>query len=190
MRVLNMKNQKGFTLIELVLVIGILAVLAVFVLAALNPLAQFAKARDAQRKSDLGQIQKALEQYYQDHGKYPASNSSFQITDVNGNAIVWGGSAGWTPYLNVVPSDPDTTRRYVYYSNSADGYQSYRLYASLEQGVSDPETCTATSTQCIQNPTNVSYCNCPGANTIGADCGAGTSHHPCNYGMTSPNITP
>lgn len=185
-----MNKNNGFTLIELVLVIGILAILAVFVLATLNPLEQFKKARDAQRKSDLGQIQKALEQYYQDHGRYPASSTTGLITDYNGNAITWGGPTGWAPYMNVVPADPDSQRTYVYYSSSADSYQSYRLYASLERGTSDPQTCTATSTQCIQNPTSVAYCNCPGANTIGANCGTNGGSYPCNYGVTSPNITP
>src|SRR5579872_2213577 len=82
-------HQYGFTLIELVISIGILAILAVFALAALNPLQQFAKARDGQRKSDLGQIQRMLEQYYQDHGNYPTSSSSYTITDFNGVNVTW-----------------------------------------------------------------------------------------------------
>lgn len=180
--------RNGFTLIELVIVVGILAILAVFILAAINPLVQFKKARDSQRKSDLSQIGKALEQYYQDHGRYPANGASFRLTDLNGNVVSWG--ASWVPYMNVVPAEPNKDRTYIYYSNASDGYQSYRLFASLEQGSADPQTCMATSSLCINNPTNVSDCNCPGANTIGANCGASGGSAPCNYEVTSPNIQP
>src|SRR5574338_433612 len=146
-----MKNQKGFTLIELVVVIGILAILAVFVLAALNPLEQFKKARDGQRKSDLASMQRVLEQYYQDHGSYPKSNGAYQITDFNNNAIIWGGTSGWSPYIDLVPKDPDSSRTYVYYT-SGNTPQAYKLYASLEVGPNDPQTCKATVTNCINNP--------------------------------------
>lgn len=187
---------KGFTLIELVVAIGILAILAVFLIASLNPIQQFEKARDAQRKSDLTQIKRALEQYYQDHGSYPASNASYQITDFNGNAVVWGGSAGWQPYMNLVPQDPSSDRKYVYYAvdtkgNSGPGTtpQKYYLYTSLERGPEDPQTCMASSQTCKANPLNPSYCNCTNVPT-GVSCGSGSTSYPCNFGLTSPNTAP
>lgn len=182
------QNQQGFTLIELVVSIGILAILAVAALAALNPLEQFAKARDGQRKSDLAQIQRMLEQYYQDHGNYPKSSGSYTITDFNGNSVVWGGSSGWPPYANLVPSDPDSNRRYVYYAAGTNP-QKYQLYTAIERGPSDPQTCMATVTNCINNPNNISYCTCSNV-PAGVDCGTGSKHYPCNYGVTSPNTTP
>ena len=56
----------GFTLVELITAIGVLAILVSTVIAVINPLEQFNKAQDAKRKADLAQIQRALEVYYQD----------------------------------------------------------------------------------------------------------------------------
>lgn len=60
------KNRAGFTLIELLVVISIIGVLASVVLSSLE--SARAGARDAQRISDLRQIQTALEMYRNDHG--------------------------------------------------------------------------------------------------------------------------
>jgi len=62
------KNKKGFTLIELLIVIGILAILASVVIIAVNPVRQFASARDAQRVSNLQAILNATFQYAAENG--------------------------------------------------------------------------------------------------------------------------
>lgn len=112
----------GFTLIELLTVIGILGVLASGLLVIINPLAQLQKARDAQRKSDLGQIQKALEVYYQDTNAYPATGALGSLAP---------------QYIQTVPTDKVTTQSYYYVSTG----QSYQLYARLE-APGDPQICT------------------------------------------------
>jgi len=64
-------NKKGFTLIELLLVIIILGFLTSLI--AGNFFTSLKKGRDARRKGDLEQIQRALEMYYEDNRAYPNS---------------------------------------------------------------------------------------------------------------------
>ncbi len=64
-----MNTKKGFTIIELLVVISIIGTMSSIVLSVLNN-AQ-AKARDSKRVQMLTEIQKALELYYDDHGQYP-----------------------------------------------------------------------------------------------------------------------
>lgn len=63
----KIKKQKGFTLIEILVVIGIIAILAAVVLIAINPARQFAQARDSQRVSNLNTILNAVGQRMADN---------------------------------------------------------------------------------------------------------------------------
>ncbi|HEY4503302.1 MAG TPA: type II secretion system protein, partial [Candidatus Paceibacterota bacterium] len=60
------KNQ-GFTLIEILVVIGIVAILAAIVIVAINPARQFAQARNTQRTSNVGTILNAIGQNLADN---------------------------------------------------------------------------------------------------------------------------
>src|SRR5437588_640087 len=66
---LPVTSSKGFTLIELLVVIAIIGILATIVMV--NVLSVRSRARDTQRKSDIRQIQSALELYRADQGSYP-----------------------------------------------------------------------------------------------------------------------
>lgn len=66
-RGLALSSSKGFTLIEILVVIGIIAILAAVVLVAINPARQFAQARDAQRSSNLNTILNAVGQRMADN---------------------------------------------------------------------------------------------------------------------------
>ena len=165
---MKIKNYKGFTLIEMIVAVAIVAILTTTAIAALNPATQFKKANDARRKTDMSQIQKALELYYGDAvpEQYPANNGTYQIIKADGTALVWGSS--WQPYINVVPKDPASPRkRYVYYR--LDG-QHYCIYASLDM-IANSDKCINTSTPC-----NTNLCGVPGAT--------------CNFGVCSPNVSP
>jgi len=57
------RNQKGFTLIEVLLVMGLIAILAAIVIIAINPVQQFKQARDTQRWANVNTILNAVHQY-------------------------------------------------------------------------------------------------------------------------------
>jgi type IV pilus assembly protein PilA len=56
------RKKRGFTLIEILVVIGIIAILAAIVIVAINPARQFAQARNTQRESNLNTILNAVGQ--------------------------------------------------------------------------------------------------------------------------------
>ncbi len=60
-------SKKGFTLIEVLVVIGIIAILATVVLVAVNPSRQFKLARDSQRTSNVNAILNAVHQNMSEH---------------------------------------------------------------------------------------------------------------------------
>ena len=66
MKNINKKN-KGFTLIEILVVIGIIAILAAIVIIAINPAKQFAQARNTQRTSNTNAILNAVGQRMADN---------------------------------------------------------------------------------------------------------------------------
>ena len=59
---MNTTSSKGFTLIEILVVIGIIAILASVTIVALNPARQFAQARNTQRMSNVNTILNAIGQ--------------------------------------------------------------------------------------------------------------------------------
>ena len=104
-------STRGFTLIELLVVIAIIGVLATATITLINPLTQIQRANDAKRKSDLSEIQKGMEGYYQDNGRYPVSSANYSITLKDGVTVVsWGGSL--TPYMSTLPADPTSSKKY------------------------------------------------------------------------------
>lgn len=60
-------SRRGFTLIEILVVIGIIAVLAAVVLVAINPSRQFKLARDLQRSTNLDALLNAIHQNMSEH---------------------------------------------------------------------------------------------------------------------------
>ncbi|OGH06497.1 MAG: hypothetical protein A2171_01895 [Candidatus Levybacteria bacterium RBG_13_35_9] len=117
---LKIKNcQRGFTLIELLIVIAIIGVLSALLMANFVGIRQ--RSRDAQRKSDVRQIQSALEFYRSDNGIYPltAALSSCGV-DLSLSGVT---------YMSKIPCDPSTGADYIY--RSATG-STYTLRACLE----------------------------------------------------------
>lgn len=147
-------NSKGLTLIELLVVITLIGILSGLLVTIINPVGLRAKARDSQRKSDLKQIQTALELFFADNRTYPASSavcpsgvcSWIRLTgaDVLSTSLTGGG------YLNTVPRDPInngtqadpctvvTDYRYNYVSRT--GGSMYVLTSIMESPSSDEDS--------------------------------------------------
>lgn len=118
-------NVRGFTLIEILVVIGIIAVLAAVVLVAINPAKQFAQARITQRTSNVGTILNAIGQRLADNkgvfegtytvggtdytcGKLPTTVTAVD-TGTAANAADETGSLGGClvpTYIPALPTDP------------------------------------------------------------------------------------
>ncbi|PWU22820.1 hypothetical protein C5B42_05045 [Candidatus Cerribacteria bacterium 'Amazon FNV 2010 28 9'] len=160
------RARAGFTLIELIVVMAIMGIL----IAATASTFQNSriKGKDAKRKSDLKQIQSALEAYIGDHGLYPVSTAGVITACGDGTAVCSWGSAfkdeNGTVYMAKVPIDSDYPTFSYEYFVSSDRKQ-YQLFAYLEDS-NDPDLHTYTGK------------NCPDAN------------HVCNYGISSTNTTP
>ncbi len=135
------KLQKGFTLVELLIVIAIIGVLAALLMSNFIGVRQ--RARDAQRKGDLESIRHALELYRADQGVYPqvgVGDGNFPTTCGAGSSLF----SGTTVYMQKIPCDP-LGGSYVYSSDS----NTYTLIACIEN-LNDSQKDTA------NNPT---YCD-------------------------------
>lgn len=122
-------NKRGFTLIELLVVIAIIGLLSTLAVVALGSARQ--RARDAQRLSDLKQVQTALELYYTDSNAYPVAGAAVTL---GSGAYACLNASGWqaigcaNPYMGKVPRDPGSG---TYQYTSANG-TTYSISGRLE----------------------------------------------------------
>ena len=127
--IINRKSQSAFTLIELLVVISIIGALATIFIANFMGIRE--RARDSQRKSNLRQIQAALELYRNTQGIYPIPGAYglYSAANCPDSSLVAGG----VTYMTKIPCDPMTP----YYNGSeyyytSPGGTSYTLCACLE----------------------------------------------------------
>lgn len=104
------RSQGGFTLIEVLIVVAIIAIMVLIALWAWQ--SQLAKGKDARRKADLNRLEKVFEDYYNDNNCYPNDLSDL-VPD----------------HLNEALIDPGTAQAYEV---SNDGCHTYRIYVNLD----------------------------------------------------------
>lgn len=104
------RKTSGFTIVELLIVIVVIGVLAAIVIVAYTGVTNSAK--DAERKSELNSIKKALARYAAEGGTYPICTNTVQTCV--GAILV-------PTYLPAIPTDPVNTGSYIY--RYAGGYR-------------------------------------------------------------------
>jgi len=150
-----MKNKKGFTLVELLVVISIIGILSSFAVVSLNSARQ--KARDALRRGDMAQVRTALNLYYDDNNyQYPSCGTLDTGVPDYGADVGSGPGTGSTCYSSVLAAaltggarplmdrlpeeprnptnNPDENSTYIYRYVS-DGSEYALVYMLEESGI-------------------------------------------------------
>ncbi len=132
-------SKRGFTIVELLIVIVVIAILAAITIVAFRGVQS--RSRDSARSATVAQIQKALEAYYSTYGTYPSSFPGSGANVPAGFVGVWGSGAayaysvdtagnwmikltqtpdGAAPIVTRVPVDPtnDNTHYFTYWSTA------------------------------------------------------------------------
>lgn len=152
-KLMSILKKRGFTLVELLVVIGIVALLSAIGLVVYTSVLK--QGRDSKRQSDLRTIQSGLEQYYSDQGFYPTqdpipSKDNGLDTLLGNQALsqrfhsnIGNQTLSATPkvYINSLPQDPlaSPQPRYRYEALPVECDNqitnrciTYCLYANLE----------------------------------------------------------
>jgi len=164
------KKSGGFTLLELLIAIIIFAVLSAMISGSF--FLSLKKGRDSRRKTDLEQIQKAIEMFYEDQKAYP-SFDIFATSNLKLCQTKIASDCGTEKtYMQKIPNDPFTNKTYAYVSSSN---QTYGLYACLE------------NTEQVLPTTSTNY----GSFSCSVNCkdSAGAST-PCIWGISDSNSLP
>ena len=130
-------NKKGFSLIELLVVISIIGVLSAVLVA--NFMGMRERARDAQKIQDLYAVKNALRMYYNDHQSYPAGEGSNAC-----NTCLSGQLDDYISAINEVD--------YWYTQNFGGSVDTdkFKLYVELEAGAGDEDDDSAR--KCGEDP--------------------------------------
>jgi type II secretory pathway pseudopilin PulG len=154
------RGEAGFTLVELLIIIGIISILFAVTLIAVDPARRFSESRDAVRRQDVRSLLEAIVTYITDNGgNYPANldtvAASIQVLGTNGSGCNATTCAGYPvanmtascsnlsgslveTYLAAIPTDPlnGTAGNTRYYVNRTAGNR-------IEVGSCDPERVTS-----------------------------------------------
>lgn len=140
------RNKKGFSLIELMVVIAIIAILTAIVTS--NFAQSKARARDAKRVSDIAQLQLTLALFFDRCNGYPITTGEEAVVGTMTNPSCPGGITIGN-YISVIPRPPVGTPStfYKYISNGRDYILSIDLEekaSALDDDIDDPASIVLT----------------------------------------------
>lgn len=139
-----MNKKRGFTLIEILVVIGIIAVLAAVVLVAINPSRQFKLARDSQRMSNVNALLNSISQNIAEHrGVFTCGTEALVLPAVP--TVVKSGTGGIDlapclvpAYVSILPYDPSAAG--AHFVSAADYDTQYVVYQDANGRVTASST--------------------------------------------------
>jgi prepilin-type N-terminal cleavage/methylation domain-containing protein len=124
---MNLNTQKAFTLVELIVIMGIISILASVTLVAVNPPKHFSQARDTQRKNDINQLVNAVTQYMSNNnGTVPAAITTTPTVIGSGGGQIDLCTLLVSTYLPEMPFDPQSGN----YSNCSSYNTNYSISKS------------------------------------------------------------
>ena len=164
----EIKKQEGLSLIEGLVIVGIIGLLGTLAAVALDSARE--RARDAKRLADVVRVQAALELYFNDNNSYPVVEEATALGETATGCLSSSGfeascdASSETVYMDPVPSTPeDGTQDLVACSNVASAYcymgdeDTYRIEFELEN--ENPEAELVAGVNCATE-TEVKAGNC------------------------------
>ncbi|KKU49089.1 MAG: hypothetical protein UX79_C0010G0019 [candidate division WWE3 bacterium GW2011_GWB1_47_11] len=132
-----LKDGRGVTFIELLLVFAVLSVMLVAVFVFVNPVEMRQRGRDERRLSDLQMLDRMVAEYLVDYGAYPDDADTLRVS-TSSPGLFWI-NADLSRYAARLPTDPLNDSTYFYsYKHTATGYElNARLEFNLEIAAAD-----------------------------------------------------
>lgn len=118
-------TQRGFTIVELLIVIVVIGILAAITIVAYNGIQ--GRARDTARTSAITSVMKALEYYRVDNTAYPSVG-----TDNVGYPLSTLSTALVPTYIKAIPNDPNTSAMNYQYVRGTTASNAYGIRISYE----------------------------------------------------------